>query len=71
MVYYDPTVVGYGTLLDAFFGRVDVTTVNGQGNGYSTQYRTGVYTHTAKQAECGSLGRGKNSGGKGGRDGVS
>jgi len=51
MVYYDPTVVGYGTLLDAFFGRVDVTTINGQGKDYGTQYRTGVYTHTAEQAE--------------------
>eukprot|EP00587_Corethron_hystrix_P009845 CAMPEP_0113322252 /NCGR_PEP_ID=MMETSP0010_2-20120614/15480_1 /TAXON_ID=216773 ORGANISM="Corethron hystrix, Strain 308" /NCGR_SAMPLE_ID=MMETSP0010_2 /ASSEMBLY_ACC=CAM_ASM_000155 /LENGTH=216 /DNA_ID=CAMNT_0000180687 /DNA_START=184 /DNA_END=834 /DNA_ORIENTATION=- /assembly_acc=CAM_ASM_000155 len=48
-VFYDPSAVEYGTLLDVFLDRVDVTTVNGQGNDFGTQYRTGVYTHNADQ----------------------
>lgn len=49
VVYYDPTETSYETLLDTFFGRVNPTTVNGQGNDRGTQYRTGVYTHSAAQ----------------------
>ena len=47
IVYYDPAEVTYDQLLDVFFGRVDPTTVNGQGNDYGRQYRTGVYFHSA------------------------
>jgi len=32
-----------------FFGRVDPTTANGQGNDFGRQYRTGVYFHTEEQ----------------------
>mmetsp|Transcript_22658 Transcript_22658/g.35014 ORF Transcript_22658/g.35014 Transcript_22658/m.35014 type:complete len:196 (-) Transcript_22658:340-927(-) len=32
-----------------FFERTNPTTVNGQGNDFGTQYRTGVYTHTDQQ----------------------
>ena len=49
VVYYDSSQITYGQLLDAFFGRVDPTTVNGQGNDFGGQYRTGVYFHTAEQ----------------------
>lgn len=49
-VIYDPSECSYETLLDTFFGRVDPTTVNGQGNDRGTQYRTGVYTHSEDQA---------------------
>jgi peptide-methionine (S)-S-oxide reductase len=49
MVYYDPTETSYETLLDTFFGRINPTTVNGQGNDRGTQYRTGVYTHSPEQ----------------------
>ena len=38
-------------MLDVFFNRVDITTVNGQGNDRGTQYRTGIYTHTSEQIE--------------------
>lgn len=51
IVLYDPEVVSYDTLLDAFFERVNPLTVNGQGNDFGTQYRTGVYTHTKEQQE--------------------
>ena len=36
-------------LLDVFFARVDPTTVNGQGNDFGSQYRTGVYVHSPEQ----------------------
>jgi peptide-methionine (S)-S-oxide reductase len=48
-VFYDPKEVGYRSLLETFFGRTNPTTVNGQGNDFGTQYRTGVYTHTPEQ----------------------
>jgi len=50
-VFFDEKVVTYDQLLDVFFSRVDPTTVNGQGNDFGTQYRTGVYTHTDAQAK--------------------
>jgi hypothetical protein len=31
VVYYNPTECSYESLLDTFFGRIDITTVNGQG----------------------------------------
>ena len=49
-VYYDSSC-SYETLLDTFFGRIDPTTVNGQGNDRGTQYRTGVYPHSEAQME--------------------
>jgi peptide-methionine (S)-S-oxide reductase len=48
-VYYDPNEVSYETLLDTFFCRVNPLTVNGQGNDFGTQYRTGVYYHSEEQ----------------------
>ena len=48
-MYYNPKEVSYEELLDTFFGRVDPTTVNGQGNDRGSQYRTGVYFHTPEQ----------------------
>ena len=50
-VYYDPNECTYEKLLDTFFERVDPTTVNGQGNDFGRQYRTGVYFHTDEQKE--------------------
>jgi len=49
VVYYDPVDVSYEGLLDAFFERVDPTTVNGQGNDRGRQYRTGVYFNDEDQ----------------------
>lgn len=51
IVYYDPKECSYESLLDTFFQRVNPTTVNGQGNDFGTQYRTGVYFHTPEQEE--------------------
>jgi peptide-methionine (S)-S-oxide reductase len=49
IVYYDPKETSYEALLDTFFGRVNPTTVNGQGNDFGKQYRTGVYWHSPEQ----------------------
>jgi peptide-methionine (S)-S-oxide reductase len=49
IVYYDPSECSYESLLDAFFGFVNPTTVNGQNSDFGTQYRTGVYFHTPEQ----------------------
>ncbi|CAB9502384.1 Peptide methionine sulfoxide reductase MsrA [Seminavis robusta] len=49
IVYYDPKECSYESLLDAFFERVDPTTVNGQGRDYGKQYRTGIYFHSKAQ----------------------
>ena len=49
IVYYDPKVCEYKTLLEEFFGFVDPTTVDGQGGDFGKQYRTGVYFHTPEQ----------------------
>jgi len=35
-----------------FFGRVDPTTANGQGNDFGRQNRTGVYVHTKEQEKA-------------------
>lgn len=51
IVYYDPKECTYESLLDTFFQRVNPTTVNGQGNDFGPQYRTGVYIHTPEQEE--------------------
>jgi peptide-methionine (S)-S-oxide reductase len=48
-VIYDPEECSYESLLDTYFGRVDPTTVNGQGNDRGRQYRTGVYFHNTEQ----------------------
>lgn len=52
IVYYDEKECKYEDLLDTFFARVNPTTVNGQGNDYGRQYRTGVFTHSDQQAEA-------------------
>lgn len=48
-VYFDPNVVAYDQLLDVFLGRIDPTTVNGQGRDFGQQYRTGIYYHSEQQ----------------------
>lgn len=48
-VMYDPAAVPYSKLLDLFWERHDPTTPNRQGNDTGTQYRSGIYTHTAEQ----------------------
>jgi len=50
-VYYKPDEVQFADLCEAFFERTDPTQVNGQGNDWGTQYRTGIYYHTDDQKE--------------------
>lgn len=42
-VVYDRTVLPTELLLEAFFGAIDPTSVNRQGNDAGTQYRSGIY----------------------------
>lgn len=51
IVYYNPQETTYEKLLDTFCDRVNMSTVNGQGNDFGKQYRTGVYYHTNEQEE--------------------
>ena len=48
-VDYDPAVIGYEALLDAFFEMHDPTQVNRQGPDIGDQYRSVVFFHTAEQ----------------------
>lgn len=50
-VRFDPQQVSYPQLLEVFFAIHDPTTLNRQGNDVGTQYRSGIYTHNALQAE--------------------
>ena len=42
-VDYDPEVAPLPFLLDLFYGAIDPTSVNRQGNDVGTEYRTGIY----------------------------
>lgn len=43
MVYYDPEIVDYNTLLKVFFGSHDPTTLNRQGPDRGRQYRSTIF----------------------------
>ncbi|MEL6391467.1 MAG: peptide-methionine (S)-S-oxide reductase MsrA [Bacteroidota bacterium] len=49
VVYYDPEVVTYETLLDVFFVSHDPTQLNRQGPDVGTQYRSAVFFMGAEQ----------------------
>lgn len=51
-VTYDPAIVGYDRLLDAFWNMHDPTQVNRQGPDHGTQYRSAIFTHSPEQAEA-------------------
>ena len=46
---YDPKVVTYDQLLDAFWKMHDPTQLNRQGPDYGTQYRSAIFYHTPEQ----------------------
>ncbi|MCB1038486.1 MAG: peptide-methionine (S)-S-oxide reductase MsrA [Acidimicrobiales bacterium] len=49
LVVFDPSVVSYRSLLEAFFNEHDPTQVDGQGNDHGTQYRSAIYFTSAEQ----------------------
>ncbi|WFD33710.1 peptide-methionine (S)-S-oxide reductase [Malassezia cuniculi] len=46
---YDPAKVSYAELVEFFYRTHDPTQVDGQGPDVGTQYRSGLYPHTADQ----------------------
>jgi methionine-S-sulfoxide reductase len=48
-VTFDPKVISYKTLLEAFFKMHDPTQVNRQGPDVGSQYRSGVWTTSKEQ----------------------
>lgn len=48
-VYYDPAVLSYEELLEAFWQSHDPTTLNRQGNDVGTQYRSVIFYHSEEQ----------------------
>ncbi|TZF86130.1 peptide-methionine (S)-S-oxide reductase MsrA (plasmid) [Pedobacter sp. BS3] len=51
LVYYNPKVVSYSDLLDAFFSSHDPTTLNRQGPDVGTSYRSAIFYTDASQLE--------------------
>jgi peptide methionine sulfoxide reductase msrA/msrB len=50
-VTFDPTVISFNTLLEAFFKMHDPTQVNRQGPDYGSQYRSGIWTTSDEQQQ--------------------
>lgn len=48
-IRFDPALIDYRTLLQAFFTIHDPTTRDRQGNDVGTQYRSVIFTHTQEQ----------------------
>ena len=48
-VSFDPAQIGLREILEIFFVIHDPTTLNRQGNDSGTQYRSGIYFHSAEQ----------------------
>lgn len=49
---YDPDVISYEDLVEAFFGMHDPTTLNSQGPDFGSQYRSGIYFHDEAQKKA-------------------
>jgi len=48
-IAYDPAVISYPELLEAFWKSHDPTTLNRQGNDVGTQYRSAIFYHNEEQ----------------------
>ena len=48
-VWFDPSVVSYGDLLDTFWAVHDPTTRNRQGWDFGSQYRSAIFVHDPEQ----------------------
>jgi peptide-methionine (S)-S-oxide reductase len=65
MVYYDPSVVSYGTLLKVYFAGQDPTAINGQAPDFGSQYRSiAFYTNDSEKQQIENYIRQLNSSGK-------
>jgi peptide-methionine (S)-S-oxide reductase len=56
-VTYDPKVISYADLLEAFFRSHDPTSLNRQGNDVGTQYRSVIFYHNADAEKSGRAGQ--------------
>ncbi|GAB4181599.1 MAG: peptide-methionine (S)-S-oxide reductase MsrA [Rhodocyclaceae bacterium] len=50
-IRFDPRVIAYRSLLEAFFALHDPTTPNRQGHDVGSQYRSAVFFHSASQRD--------------------
>jgi len=50
-VVYDPAVISYDELLEAFWQSHDPTSLNRQGNDFGTQYRSVIFYHSEEQRQ--------------------
>ncbi len=51
MIIYDPSVITYDALLEAFWASHDPTSLNRQGADQGTQYRSAIFYHNEKQKQ--------------------
>lgn len=50
-IIYDPNMISYDELLEAFFVSHDPTQLNRQGNDVGTQYRSAIFYHSKEQKD--------------------